>query len=190
MHSRYLAILVFLFLSSGLFAQTNLSIGLHSGILVSAFEDQDESYTAIPVGVYFGTAVSDNVEIGAEASIAVKPFEEEVGGITTSISQTIIGLYTRFYFPAASFTPYIRAGAGYYLGSAKFEGGGGLNAEIDFKGALGFNVGAGFGTSSGLYAEFIYHIVERELEKNDFFISEPGGASNWGAYVGFAFSIN
>ena len=63
--------------TSGAFAQSNLSIGLHSGILFSAFEDQDETLTAIPVGGYLGMEVSENLEVGAEVNLTVKHFEEK-----------------------------------------------------------------------------------------------------------------
>lgn len=186
---RYTLFLVsFLIFASGAFAQSNKSIGIHAGILFSAFEDQDETLNAVPVGGYFGMEVSDNMEVGVEANLTVVNFEEDLGNdVTFGITQTIIGAYLRYFFYSESMTPYVRAGAGYYLGEAELSGGG-ASGSVDFKGAVGFNVGAGIGTESGLYAEFLYHIVSRELDA-----SPSGGsfsANNFGAHVGYAFSIN
>ncbi len=181
-----LLLLLLLVFSSNLFAQGNKSIGLHSGILFSAFEDQDETFTAIPVGGYFGMEVSNNMEFGAEVNMTVKHFEEEDQGITGSITQTVMGAYLRYFFPSESAIPYIRAGLGYYVGEFKLSGDG-ASGSVDFKGAVGFNIGAGIGTESGLYAEFIYHIVSRELDISG---AEALGANNFGAHIGYAFSIN
>ena len=110
MKNGYLVLAAFLFFASNLIGQT---IGIHSGVLFSAFEDAsfDESATAVPVGVYIGTAASDNIEVGLEANLLVVPFSYDIQGLdaTVNISQTVIGAYTRIFFPAATFTPYIRA---------------------------------------------------------------------------------
>ena len=97
-----------LFATTSLFAQTNLSIGIHSGVLFSAFEDQEETQTAIPVGGYLGMQVSENMEIGAEFSTVVVPFEEKFLGETFSSTQLAFGAYVRVYFPQETITLYKR----------------------------------------------------------------------------------
>jgi hypothetical protein len=188
---KALFLVSFLLFSTGLFAQSNLTIGVHSGFLFSAFEDQDETLTAIPAGGYFGVEVNENMEVGAEFNVTVKNFEQTIddgfgNSFTAGISQTVIGGYLRYYIPAESMVPYIRAGVGYYLGKFEASSGGG-SGSVDFKGAVGFNIGAGIGTESGLYAEFIYHIVSREL---DFPGSTAIDFNNFGAHIGYSFSIN
>lgn len=184
----------FIFISSSLFAQTNLSIGLYSGVLFSAFEDQDESITAIPVGGYLGMQVSENIEVGAEFSLLALPFEEKTTDagvdVTTTLTQNLIGGYVRMYFPANTITPYVRAGVGYYTGQFEFTAGdfGGLSFDADFEGTIGFNIGAGIGSDSGLYAEFIYHILSQKID-----LPGSGAATaynNFGVQIGYAFSIN
>jgi Outer membrane protein beta-barrel domain len=189
---KALFLVSFLLFSTGLFAQSNLTIGIHSGVLFSAFEDQDKTLTAIPAGGYFGVEVNENMEIGAEVNLTVKNFEDSQDGITASMSQTIIGAYLRYYFPAETVVPYIRAGVGYYLGAVEFSGENYpdfLTNNFDYKGAVGFNIGAGIGTESGLYAEFIYHIVDQEID-TDLFETDAAGANNFGAHIGYSFSIN
>ncbi len=175
-----------LFATTSLFAQTNLSIGIHSGILFSAFEDQEETQTAIPVGGYLGAQVSESVELGAEFSTVLVPFEEKFLGETFSSTQLAFGGYIRVYFPMESIVPYIRGGVGYYTGAIEIDSDfGGL--DFDYNGNVGFNVGAGFGTESGFYVEFIYHIVSQELKDFD---GDAFGVNNFGGHVGYAFSIN
>lgn len=186
----------FLFISTQSFAQTNLSIGIHSGVLFSAFEDQDETQTAIPVGGYFGMQATENVEVGIEFNTSVIPFEEKFSedffDITQSITQSVFGGYVRLYFPSETIVPYIRAGVAYYTGAIEYSAEG-IGFDFDLDGALGFNIGAGIGTESGLYAEFIYHIVSQNSDAFGEFLGEDiedSGFNNFGAHIGYSFSIN
>jgi len=97
---------------------------------------------------------------------------------------------------------YIRAGGGLYTGSLEIDFEDELNSygwedsEFDFKNAFGFNIGAGaemnINRGGGLFAEFVYHIVERELDAEDTENEEnkPFGANNWALHVGFRFTLN
>jgi len=185
--SRLVAILVFVF-AAGSFAQNAISV--HSGILVSAFEDQDESATAIPIGANFGMMVGENLEAGAEFGLLVSPFEFESEGlgttVTSKISQTIIGVFGRYHFPMNGIMPYAKAGLGYYMGTFEAESDFG-SGEEDFKGAIGFNIGAGVNTEMGIYGEFVFHIVSRELDMDG---AESFGANNWGVNVGYRLPLN
>jgi hypothetical protein len=184
-----ISILLFVICSSA-FSQTNLTIGIHSGIMFSAFEDQEETQNAIPVGGYLGMQVSENLEIGAEFSVLALAYEEEYSedGITVTqgITQNAFGIYTKIYFPSETIVPYLRGGLGYYTGAIEFSSGG-ASVDFNFEGAVGFNIGAGIGTESGIYAEFIYHIVSQKLEDFD---GDSAGLNNFGVHVGYAFAIN
>lgn len=186
------------FAATNLFSQANLSIGINSGVLFSKFEKNileisiEKNKIAIPVGGYFGMQVSENMEVGVEFSTLGLPFRRKVNefdeNVTISLKQTMFGGYTRIFFPSESVVPYIRAGAGYYTGS--LEGSGGGNSfETNFKGGVGFNLGAGIGTASGLYLEFIYHIVTHKFDSNDFADTEFG-YNSLGGQIGWSFAIN
>ena len=66
--------------------------------------------------------------------------------------------------------------------------GGGGSVDVDFDGAVGFNIGAGIGTESGLYGEFIFHIVTQEFKDDP--TGTSFGVNNFGAHIGYSFSIN
>ena len=102
----------------------------------------------------------------------------------------------------AGIVPYIRAGAGMYTGTFEMDFNDEWNnigfedTELDFKSAFGFNLGAGaemnINRGGGLFAEFVYHVVERELDAEDTENEEnkPFGANNWALHVGFRFTLN
>lgn len=165
-------------------------VGVQAGYLMSAFEDQDEAASAFELGANYGFPVADNFVAGPEFSILVSPFEfeSEVLGTTytSKFTQTIIGAFGKYIIDAKGFTPYVKAAVGYYMGKLEAEGGGG-SGEEDFKGAIGFSVGGGVQSEMGLYGEFVYRIVSRELDVDN---AESFGANNWGIIVGYSIPVN
>lgn len=201
-------IFLLLFLASG--TAYSQSIGAFGGYGSSAFgDDVDEESNYIPVGVQllFG---SSNFEFGVEVNYAVVPFTFSMGDMgDMKINQLNYGALAKFKFGTSrGIWPYLRAGAGMYTGSLKFDFTDEINdfgiedVENDFKSAFGFNLGAGvemnINRGGGLFAEFVYHVVERELdvEENelsggDLTLGESSKmtANNWAIHVGFRFSL-
>ncbi len=199
-----------LFLISG--TAYSQSIGAFVGYGASAFDDMDNTDQAgyIPVGghILFGVAM---FEIGAEINYAVVPFtfesrDEELDMKLgeSKIGQLYYGALAKFKIGSGGgIWPYVRAGAGMYTGSLKVElsdefktlyreqmGVELEDTEKDFKSAFGFNVGAGaeinFSSNNGLFAEAVYHIVDRELDADG---AESFTANNWAIHVGFHFGL-
>lgn len=185
---RKFTVMFFLLFSGSIFAQgADLTIGINGGLLISAFEDQDKSYNAVPLGLFIGMHAAENVELGLELSHTVSNFELEGDDVSVEFSQTLIGGFGRFYFyNESNIVPFLRAGLAVYLGEGKISNGS-ASFTRDTKPAFGLNIGAGFGTDSGFYGEFIFHIVEREYDVEG---AETFGANNWGVKLGYAFSIN
>jgi opacity protein-like surface antigen len=165
------------------------SIGLFAGYLNSAFEDQTDAAGGFELGATFVLDALPVIEAGAEYSTTVSPFEFEsefLGQkVTSKFSNSMFGVYGKFNISVPAFTPYIRAGAGYYSGSVEVEVGG-QSGTTDFKNTLGFNVGAGIETFTGFYAEFVYHLVSKELDVED---AASAGANYWGLRAGYLFSL-
>ena len=181
-----LSILSILLISTFGMAQ---SIGVFGGYLNSAFEGQGDAAGAFEVGGTFVLDALPILEAGVEFSTTVSPFEfeGEIAGdkFTTKIKSTMIGVYGKYNISLPALTPYIRVGAAYYSGSTEVDGSL-LAGTIDFKNTLGFNAGAGVETFTGLYAEFVYHIVSREFDVPNT-VSE--GYNYWGLRAGYLFSL-
>ncbi len=177
------------------------SIGVFGGLTNSAFEDNPifdadiETSNGFEVGAVFLIDALPILEAGVEYSTSVSPFEikSEYSGseFTQKNSQSMFGAFVKFNFSVPAVTPYLRAGAGYYSGSSEtnltpqaLKDAAGLDA--DYKSTLGFNVGAGIDTFIGLNAEFIYHIVSKELDVED---AASLGANYWGLRIGYYFSL-
>ena len=166
------------------------SIGIQGGMASSSFEDQGSAASTFALGANFVFDMVPIVDVGAEFNTLLSPFEfeQEAFGqkITAKISQTYFGAFARFYpLPLPAIKPYVRAGVGYYSGKAELEGGG-QSGSVDYKGTLGFNVGAGVKAIMGLYGEFVYHIVSRELDVDS---AESAGSNNWMIMVGYSFEF-
>lgn len=188
MNKAFMALLALALTTVGASAQTTL-LGF-VGYGQSAFEDQDDAAGYIPVGAEILVEMSSGLSVGAEVNYAVVPFtwEVEYAGTKlgeTKISQMVIGGLARFEMGQGSLRPHVRGGAGLYMGKAKYEPEQGTDTEEDFKNAIGFNVGGGitadFGESKIWLAEFVYHIVSRELDVEG---AESGGANNWAIHLG------
>ncbi len=165
--------------------QAQLILGVQAGYASSAFEDQESAASTFSGGAILGTDIMPMIDVGLEYNLLFSPFEFDQQGTTAKITQNVLGLWARWYFiplPAAS--PYIRGGVGYYSG--KLELSGGSTGEADFKSAVGFNIGAGVDLPMGLYGEFVYHIVSRELDLPG---QESGGANNWAISLGYSFDL-
>ncbi len=175
------ALLLILISSAACMAQ--IAVGVQAGYAHPAFEKHDAASGAIPIGIQVGTNFLPVIEVGGEFSMTVKPFVMEEEGATDDfeVTQTFVGVYGKYFLPMPAFTPYARAGVGYYLGG--WEQG---NADGDFDGAIGFNVGAGVNTMMGIYGEFVYHIVSR---KGDWEGAKSYGYNNWGIHAGYRIDL-
>lgn len=182
----YTLLIVFVFAFMG----SAQSIGVYGGYLSSAFEDQDEAASAIELGASFVLDALPILEAGVEFNTLVSPFEFETDVLgttyTTKFKQTMFGVFAKYNISLPALTPYVRGGVGYYSGTIEAEGGG-QSGETDFKNALGFNIGAGVDTFTGLYGEFIYHIVSKELDVDN--APDAAGANYWGIRVGYTISL-
>ena len=166
------------------------SIGVFGGYLNSSFEEQDDAASAIELGASFVFDALPILDAGAEYTMTVSPFEFEesdpfFGDIKLKLNSSMFGVFARYNLPLPALTPYIRVGAGYYSGSVEAEALG-QSGEEDFSSALGFNVGAGINTFTGLNAEFVYHIVKRELDQQG---AVSAGYNYWGLRIGYYFSL-
>ncbi len=201
-------------------AQPSLGVFLGYGVssfdkeLVSGV-DLGDAAGYLPVGVQVGYSLTGlsfgSLSFLGEFNYSAVPFTYETfgdignGEIKTSeimVSQTFIGAVFKMKFGTSFFNPFIRLGGGAYLGSVNQEftqdvkdyleqfGATIEDADIDFKTAFGFNIGAGtdirIGQVTGLFGEFVYHIVSRELDIDG---AESNSANNWAILVGFQISI-
>ncbi|MDA3862178.1 MAG: outer membrane beta-barrel protein [Melioribacteraceae bacterium] len=201
-------ILLSLFLLSGTaFSQ---SIGVFVGYGSSAFGDdffgedsEVEQAKYLPLGAQLLFGSGGAFEFGAEVNYALVPFTFETEGFgDTKINQLYYGALAKFKIGSgAGLVPYVRGGAGLYTGTVEidfneeWEAFGLEDTDLDLKSAFGFNVGAGaemnLSNSGGLFAEFVYHIVEREFDAEDTEMeeNEPFGANNWALHIGFRFAL-
>ncbi|GBD89992.1 hypothetical protein BMS3Abin04_00708 [bacterium BMS3Abin04] len=169
----------------------------------------------LPVGVQVGYNLTGlafgSLSFLAEFDYSAVPFTFEtfgdLNGTNTKtseikISQTFVGALVKLKFGVGFFNPFIRVGGGAYLGSLKQEftddarsfiqqqGQTLEDGDFSFKSAFGFNVGAGtdirIGKVTGLFGEFVYHIVSRELDIQG---AESNSANNWAAHVGIQIAI-
>lgn len=156
------------------FAQ-KMSAGAQAGYAMTAFEDQDETGKGIPVGGFFGYMIDENIQVGADFNMLASGFSTDDSDI--DVTQTIIGGFAKYMMPMEGFSPYGKLGVGYYMGEIKEDA-----FSLDFKGAIGFNVGAGVASDMGIYGEFVFHIVSRELDIEG---AKSSGANNWGIHIGY-----
>lgn len=175
---------VMIFLIAGL-SQAQVVLGVQAGYNNSAFEDQESAASTFSGGVILGTDIAPIVDLGLEYNMLFSSFEFDQAGTTAKISQNLIGVWARWYFiPLPTLSPYIRGGVGYYSGKVELSGN--QTGEADFKSAVGFNVGAGVDMPMGLYGEFVYHIVSRELDVSG---ATSMGYNNWAINVGYSFDL-
>jgi opacity protein-like surface antigen len=204
-----LILLVFFFISGVAYSQ---SIGAFVGYGSSAFGDdffgedvESSQANYIPLGAQLLFGNNGAFEFGGEINYAIIPFTFETDGWgETKLNQLYFGALAKFKIGSGygpGLVPYLRAGAGLYTGSAdvdftdEWNDLGLEDLEMDMKSAFGFNIGAGaemnLNRGGGLFAEFVYHIVEREFDVDDTEMedNEPFGANNWAIHVGFRFKL-
>ena len=176
------------------------SIGVFGGVTGSSFEDNPvfesgvEASSGFEVGAAFVFDALPIIEAGVEYTTSVSPFEIKTAyqgtEFTQKNSQSMFGAFVKFNLSVPVVTPYLRAGAGYYSGSSETNLPDALKdvagLDTDYKSTLGFNIGAGVETFIGLNAEFVYHLVSKELDVED---AKSLSANYWGLRVGYYFSL-
>ena len=111
--------------------------------------------------------------------------------VDLEFTQSYFGAFIRWYvLPLPVIEPYIRAGAAYYTGKMTVKAAG-ESEDFKFKNTLGYNIGAGVKTMTGLYGEFIFHLLSRELdtESVDPATAKDAAYNNWMLMVGYQFEL-
>jgi len=155
----------------------------------SAFEDQEDAAGYVPIGVQGLYELSPGLNIGLEINIAAVPFTWTVEGYDDAeqkITQTIIGALGKYEIGQGNIRPHVRGGLGMYMGKLDVTDWPLLgDYDESYKSAIGFNFGGGVTADWGMdkfwLAEFVYHIVSRELDVEG---AESGGANNWAIQLG------
>ncbi len=193
------------------------SIGIFGGYGSSQFSEDDflegfEQSSFIPVGanIMFNTSGGlSPIQIGGEISYGVVPFTFEMseGDMhlgDLKINQLYFGAIVKFTIMTGNkAAPYLRGGAGMYTGNAEreykseakalFESYGIIleDEEIDVSSAFGFNIGAGLNfeinNKNALFFEFVYNIVDREIDEEDG--GEKFTSNSWVVQAGISFGL-
>lgn len=169
----------------------------------------------VPVGVQAGfninTVSFGSIFVGAEFNYAVLPFTFDINGdigngdeslAEFKVNQMVIGALAKFKFGKGNIKPFVRLGGGAYMGGGDMEYSDKLkdyyqqfgqtleDEEYDVKTAFGFNAGAGadfrLNPSTSFFAEFVYHIVDREPDEEG---AESFSANNWAIQLGAQFGL-
>ena len=187
--------------------QAQSSIGIFGGYGQSKFDLSDENgedselsqSDFIPVGaeLLFG----NKFQIGAEVSYSAVPFsfKAEADGKTLveeKISQFLVGGVVKLNFGEGVLRPFVRGGAGLYMGKDKIDFSDELQSigiqdtTINFKSSFGFNFGGGLkiqmGERSFIFGEFVYHMVKRQLDVEG---AESMKMDNWAIRGGVEFGL-
>ncbi len=201
---KSLKILLVLFLVS--FSVSQAQISVFAGYGQSQFGkdfygegiDFDEaSYIPVGAAYQFGVGL---FKLGVEVNYSAVPFTYSieylgVEAAELTISQLAFGAFLKYRFSMLKvIVPYVRGGGEYVTGKAKFEWKGqyaGMeeNFEEDYKGAFGFNLGGGVEFNLGvvgIYGEFLYHFVERELDVD---AAEKDSYNNYAFHLGLFFGM-
>ncbi|MDZ7371970.1 MAG: porin family protein [candidate division KSB1 bacterium] len=176
---------------------SQVAVNVFTGLSYSAFEDQEESASAIPLGVAVGYAAMPNLEVGGELNLALPGygFETELYDIkvTSTFKQNLVGVFGRYYLGKGNLKPFVKGGLGMYFGDAEVEvsyEGQKEKETIDVNGALGFNLGAGVMLQKGFYAEFNYNIVSRKASDSETGEeSDSFGMNTWAVQLGYRFKL-
>ncbi len=193
MSAVFTTLLALALLSVGASAQPSLVV--FAGYGQSAFEDQDDAAGYVPVGAQVLFEAMPGLSVGGELNYAVVPFTWELEEMGTEfaeskVTQMLIGGVAKYEVGQGALRPHARGGVGMYMGKMKFDFESEYESytpdvEEDFKNAIGFNLGGGitadFGENKMWIAEFVYHIVSRELDVQG---AESEGANNWAIHLG------
>lgn len=202
MKKKFLVFLTIIILSGNNYSQ---SVGVFLGYGASAFGDDFakdiEQANYIPLGANILFKIGA-FQVGGEINYAIAPFTFEGLYGDVAISQLYFGALAKYKIGSGRrITPYLRLGAGLYTGSEDFTFLEGKNEfglddyKIDFKNAFGFNLGAGgelkLNRRNSIFAEFVYHVVNRELDTTDTEneVNKPFSANNWALHFGFKFGL-
>jgi hypothetical protein len=168
-----------LILATAVSAQQNLTLSVYAGYSLSAFENQGSSAGTIPLGVSLGFKAAPELEVGGEFFYPLGGYQFELAEFdvktTTTFNQMMVGAFGKYLLGSGNTKPFLKAGIGYYMGDAKVEMTGYPSQTAKIKGAVGFNVGGGIQTESGMSIGFTYNIVTRE----------EMGMNTWGVMVGY-----
>ena len=177
-----------LMVSGSLSAQKALR--LYGSYAATDFEEQVEPAQAFGFGASFGSQFAALFEAGLEFNMLAQPwkFESTMDNYTLSTEYTnmMIGAYLKVDIPLVIIEPYVKGGIGYYMGKVTVNARD-LSEDYDFKGAMGYSVGAGVDIFLGLYGEVVYHMVEQEFK--DVEDADPFKYNNFALNVGWKFSF-
>jgi len=168
-----------LVLATAVSAQNNLTLSLHAGYSMTAFEDQGSAAGTIPLGVSVGFKATPELAVGGEFIYPLGGYKFESTEfdvkVTSTFNQMMAGAFGKYSLGSGSAKPFLKAGVGYYMGDAKIEAKGFPTETGKIKAAVGFNVGGGIQLESGMSIGFSYNIVKRE----------DMGMNTWGVLVGY-----
>ena len=173
---------------------SQVRIGVSTGYILTAYEEQDDSAGTLPIDVQIGAMVTPMLELGGEILYALGgfTFEDNIAGqITeTDFHHTQIGAYGKYYVDLGSVDPFVRAGVAYYMGDAELEIPNGQESEqtVEIDPAVGFNFGAGLMATPSLSVEFFYNRVTRDMTDSQDNTVEFG-MDTWGFLAGYHFSF-
>ena len=214
MKKLVLTLVLFIGFASSVWAQ---EIGVFGGYGMTNFDESffGEGATIsqsgyIPIGAQLTMGLG-HFSLGAEASWAVVPFKFETE-VTTTNNQTVnigevkldqiyFGVLAKIKLGQRGFNPYLRGGAGVYLGNIKFEASndgqniGYRDNELDVKTACGFNAGAGFDFAlnerNSIFVEGTYNFVDRDIDADEAGQNVPKfKADNWSVVAGFQIGLH
>ena len=129
-------------------------VGLDS-MTMSAGGESSDSETGLMFGLRGGSRMDSGLAIDAQFIRHSASQSQE--GVTGTLSQSLIGVGTRYYIGDGGVTPFVAAHLNYHLGASVSASGDGasLSADVPSSSGLGadFGGGAQFGIGDMLYAE-------------------------------------
>lgn len=195
-----------------------MKIGIYSGYGLSAFESQSSGAETLPLGIQAYYSLENvsfaNFNFGLDFNYSVVPFSFDIQAndgskiFSRSQKQLHVGALIKIKFLKKSmFNPFLRLGIGLYSGGHTLEYPAAIEqeaqqkqvslpSELEISSGFGFNFGAGLDykltSTIGLFTEFVYHIVSRELNEAPLNVFEglnlgksSLGFNNWAMLVGF-----
>ena len=169
------------------------------GYSVSFFDDDFMRFLGttdhgqeVPIGLSASFPLVRGLSAGAELRLSLIPFtwdyrlsDETVGDAT--VSQNIMSMVVRYDVLNTTPLPYLRAGLGFYWGTAGLRGDPTLypDENLSFQRSLGVHAGAGLqgpiGSDKFWFGEIVFHAVRRTLKIEGY---ESWRAHNLGMQIG------